>query len=74
MAANTSKLTAAAIKAARPGKLFDGGGMFLLVKESGARYWQMKYRHGGKERLLSFGVYPRFRWPRHGDDAMGRAL
>ncbi|KQZ56448.1 MULTISPECIES: integrase arm-type DNA-binding domain-containing protein [unclassified Lysobacter] len=58
MAANTGTLTAAAIKASKPGKLFDGGGLFLLTKESGARYWQMKYRHGGKERLLSFGVYP----------------
>ncbi|MFE0502305.1 tyrosine-type recombinase/integrase [Lysobacter soli] len=58
MAANTGKLTAAGIKASKPGKLFDGGGLFLLTRESGARYWQMKYRYGGKERLLSFGVYP----------------
>ena len=46
MATNTGKLTAAAIKAAEdaPGKLFDGGGLFLLTKPSGGRYWQMKYR------------------------------
>lgn len=58
MATNTGKLTAATIKSAKPGKLFDGGGLFLHVRGNGARYWRMKYRHGGKERLLSFGVYP----------------
>ncbi|MFZ5656072.1 MAG: tyrosine-type recombinase/integrase [Pseudomonadota bacterium] len=60
MAAHSGKLTALAIKAGegKPGKLFDGGGLFLLTKPSGARYWQMKYRHAGRERLLSFGVYP----------------
>lgn len=58
MPSHAGKLTAAAIKNAKRGKLFDGGGLFLLTKESGARYWQMKYRIAGKERLLSFGVYP----------------
>jgi integrase len=58
MAADLGKLTAVAIKAATPGKLFDGGGLFLDVRANGSRYWRMKYRHGGKERLLSFGVYP----------------
>lgn len=41
-----------------PGKHFDGGGLYLDVRENGSRYWRMKYRHAGKERLLSFGVYP----------------
>jgi len=58
VATNTGKLTAAAIKSAKAGKLFDGGGLFLDVRDNGARYWRMKYRHGGKERLLSFGVFP----------------
>ncbi len=58
MAADSGKLTALAIKSARPGKHFDGGGLFLHVRENGARYWRMKYRHGGKENLLAFGVYP----------------
>jgi len=58
MAANTGALTVAAIKAAKPGKLFDGGGLFLLTKDNRAQLWRMKYRHAGKERLLSFGVYP----------------
>jgi integrase len=51
-------LTAAAIRAAKPGKHFDGGGLYLHVQATGRRYWRMKYRYGGRERLLSFGVYP----------------
>ena len=58
MAADTGKLTAVAIKAAKPGKLADGGGLFLLTKDNGAKLWRMKYRHDGRERLLSFGQYP----------------
>lgn len=58
MATGAGKLTAAAIKAAKPGKLADGGGLFLLTKDNGAKLWRMKYRHDGRERLLSFGQYP----------------
>jgi integrase len=39
-------------------KLFDGGGLFLLVTPSGGKLWNMKYRFDGKERKLSFGTYP----------------
>ncbi|MUV14590.1 tyrosine-type recombinase/integrase [Noviluteimonas gilva] len=58
MAANTNKLTAIAIKNAKPGKHFDGGGLFLDVRKNGSKYWRMKYRNGSSEQLLSFGVYP----------------
>lgn len=58
MATGAGKLTAAAIKAAKPGKLADGGGLFLLTKDTGAKLWRMKYRHDGRERLLSFGLFP----------------
>lgn len=58
MATASGKLTAIAIKAAGAGKLADGGGLFLDVRANGSRYWRMKYRHAGKERLLAFGVYP----------------
>lgn len=56
--AETGKLTALTIKSARPGKHFDGSGLFLDVRPSGARYWRLKYRFGGRENLLAFGVYP----------------
>lgn len=42
----------------RPYKLFDGGGLHLHVAPSGGRLWRLKYRYGGKEKLLSFGPYP----------------
>jgi len=46
---------------AKPYKLSDGGGLFVLVKPNGSRLWQQKYRHLGKERLLSHGSYPEVR-------------
>lgn len=39
-------------------KLADGGGMYLEVRPNGSRYWRLKYRHSGKEKLLALGVYP----------------
>ena len=42
----------------KPYKLSDGGGLFALVKPNGSKLWQQKYRHFGKERLLSHGQYP----------------
>lgn len=41
----------------KPLKLFDGEGLHLLVNPDGSRWWRVKYRYGGKEKLLSFGVY-----------------
>ena len=32
--------------------------MYLEVKATGGKYWRMKYRYGGKEKLLALGVYP----------------
>ncbi len=43
---------------ARPYKLFDGGGLHLAVTPSGGKLWRLKYRHAGKEKLLSLGAYP----------------
>jgi integrase len=39
-------------------KLFDSGGLYLLVNPNGSRWWRLKYRYGGKERGISLGVYP----------------
>ena len=39
-------------------KLFDGGGLFLLVVPTGGKLWRFKYRFGGKEKQLTFGTYP----------------
>ncbi len=39
-------------------KIFDGGGLFLLVTPSGGKLWHFKYRFVNKERKLTFGPYP----------------
>ncbi len=39
-------------------KLADEKGLYLLVKKTGAKYWRLKYRFDGKEKLLAVGVYP----------------
>ena len=55
-------LTNTAIRAAKPGdrvkRMFDGGGLYLEIARSGGKWWRQKYRFGGKEKRLSFGVYP----------------
>lgn len=40
-------------------KLFDGGGLFLLLKPTGTKSWRLKYkRPNGKEDTLVIGNYP----------------
>jgi integrase len=39
-------------------KLYDGGGLFLLITPSGGKLWNLKYRFGGKEKKLAFGAFP----------------
>ena len=39
-------------------KYSDGGGLHLLVTPSGSKLWRLSYRYNGKQKLLSFGVYP----------------
>lgn len=57
------KLTAAQVKNAklksdgRQKKLFDGGGLYLLINKTG-KYWRYDYRFLKKRKTLSLGVYP----------------
>jgi integrase len=55
-------LTELAIRSAKPQakpfKLFDSGGLHLIVTPTGGKWWRWKYRFGGKAKGLSFGVYP----------------
>ena len=55
-------LTDAAVRSAKPKekpyKLFDGRGLYLLVDPKGGRWWRLKYRIDGREKLLSLGTYP----------------
>lgn len=56
------KLTATAVQRAKgqakPTKMPDGGGLYLLVKPNGSRYWRYDYRFAGKRKTLALGVYP----------------
>ncbi|OGB27105.1 MAG: integrase [Burkholderiales bacterium RIFCSPLOWO2_02_FULL_57_36] len=53
------KLTDATLRnLTKPGKHADGGGLYLELTPAGGKYWRMKYRYGGKEKRLAFGVYP----------------
>jgi len=58
----SDKLTELGVRKAKPSskskKLSDGGGLFLLLHPSGSKYWRMKYRFMGKEKLLAIGVWP----------------
>lgn len=55
-------LTEVAVRNAKPGekpyKLTDGGGLFLSVTPSGGKLWRLKFRFGGREKLLALGKYP----------------
>lgn len=55
-------LTDTAIRALKPGekpvKAADEKGLFLLITPNGGKWWRLKYRFGGKEKLLSLGTYP----------------
>lgn len=41
----------------KPYKLTDSKGLFLLVHPNGSKYWRLKYRYTGKEKLFAIGVY-----------------
>lgn len=43
---------------AKPRKLFDANGLYLLVQPNGGKWWRFRYRFDGKEKLLSLGTYP----------------
>lgn len=48
----TAKACDNAKPAAKPRKMADGGGLYLEVMPTGAKYWRWKYRYLGKEKRL----------------------
>jgi integrase len=53
------KLSDAALRGnMKPGRHFDGGGLYVEVTPAGRKYFRLKYRVLGKEKLLALGVYP----------------
>ncbi|MBJ9112861.1 integrase arm-type DNA-binding domain-containing protein [Citrobacter sp. FDAARGOS_156] len=55
-------LTDIKVRSAKPQEkeytLVDGDGMFLLIHPNGSKYWRFRFRFGGKQHLMAFGVYP----------------
>jgi integrase len=55
-------LTDTAIRNTKPGakptKLFDERGLFMIVTPTGGKWWRFRYKFDNKEKLLSLGVYP----------------
>ena len=58
----TNQLTELSIKQSKPKdkqyKLTDGEGMYLRVYPNGSKYWQLQFWFEGKQKILSFGVWP----------------
>ncbi|WP_374257262.1 tyrosine-type recombinase/integrase [Yokenella regensburgei] len=55
-------LTDTKVRSAKPEakeySLVDGDGMFLLIHPNGSKYWRFRFRFGGRQHLMTFGVYP----------------
>jgi len=55
-------LTDTKVRSAKPEEkeysLVYGDGMFLLIHPNGSKYWRFRFRFGGKQHLMAFGVYP----------------
>jgi len=49
-------LTPLTVKNAKPGRHADGGGLHLLVKETGARSWVYRFMLKGKSRDIGLGA------------------
>ena len=60
-------LTDKEIQSAKPRekayKLADGDGLHLEVSPAGGKLWRLRYRFGGKEKMLALGKYPEVRGP-----------
>ena len=39
-------------------KLYDEQGLFIQVTPSGGKWWRLKFRFEGREKLISLGIYP----------------
>ncbi len=49
------KLTALAVKNAKPGRHGDGAGLYLLVSATGAKSWMIRIQQNGKRRDIGLG-------------------
>ena len=42
----------------KPYKIFDHGGLHLLIAPTGGKLWRWKYRYEGKQKQMAFGGFP----------------
>jgi integrase len=42
----------------KPYSMADARGLSLLVQPNGGKWWRLRYRFGGKAKMLSLGIYP----------------
>ena len=56
----SDKLTELGIKKSKSSikekKLYDGKGLYLLLHTNGSKYWRVKYRFLGKEKVFSWSM------------------
>ncbi|MEH6477574.1 MAG: Arm DNA-binding domain-containing protein [Sneathiella sp.] len=52
------RLTPRKVSTAGPGKYEDGGGLRLVVSNTGARKWVLRFTISGKRREMGLGSYP----------------
>lgn len=39
--------------------LWDGNGLYMEIKPNGGKYFRIKYRNNGKNKVFSAGIYPK---------------
>src|SRR5438045_8079491 len=52
----SSKLTARKVESAKPGKYSDGGNLYLIVSETGARKWVLRFTWRGRAKEMGLGT------------------
>ncbi|MCX7379876.1 MAG: Arm DNA-binding domain-containing protein [Alphaproteobacteria bacterium] len=55
MPGQATRLAAAKVSKAGPGRYGDGGGLYLLVRPNGTRFWLFRYTRAGRQRELGLG-------------------
>jgi hypothetical protein len=72
MSLTVAQITAAE-PAARPYKMADGGGLYLLVTPAPSKLWRMDYRFAGRRLTLALGAFPAASSRRRARSAIRRA-
>ena len=53
---NFKRLSSRTVDTAKPGKYADGGGLYLVVADSGSRKWVFRFTRDGKAREMGLGA------------------